>query len=36
MKYTELERKFTTGHHKAKEVATGTLKNIEKQSGVKF
>ena len=30
------KRKFTTGHHKSKEVAKGTLKSIEKQSGVKL
>lgn len=27
-------KKFTTGHHKSKEVAIGTLKNIKKLSGV--
>jgi len=27
---------FKTGHHKNKEVAVGTLKNISKKSGVKL
>ena len=30
------KREFTTGHHKSKEVAKGTLKEIGKQSGVKL
>ena len=30
------EKLFETGHHKSQEVARGTLKKIEKDSGVKL
>jgi predicted RNA binding protein YcfA (HicA-like mRNA interferase family) len=29
-------KEFETGHHKSQEVATGTLRKIQKAAGVKF